>query len=181
MRVFLAIEFPEDIKDYLAQVQQLVREQSVAGNFTLRDNFHLTLRFIGEIELEELEKLKTAVDRAALHSNNFQLILNKLGQFPRGRKQIIWVGIQPNEELNQLYNNLAAAMERQGYPPEEKTYVPHITLGRQVVLKEELNIINQRLSLDKVTVPVSKISLMESTRIKGRLTYIPIYTQKFNL
>jgi len=180
MRVFLAIEFPEDIKNYLAQIQQVVREQSVVGNFTSKENFHLTLRFIGEIKSGQLDKLKAAVDQAALHMNNFQLKFNKLGQFPRGRKQIVWVGIQPNAGLNQLYNNLVAALERQGYPPEEKTFVPHITLGRQVVLKEELKIMNQRIEMDKAAVPVSKISLMESTRIKGQLTYIAIHAKTFN-
>lgn len=180
MRIFLAIEFPEDIKNYLAQIQQVVREQSVAGNFTSKENFHLTLRFIGEIKSDHLDKLKAAVDQAALHMNNFQLEVNKLGQFPRGRKQIVWVGIQPHEGLNQLYNNLTAALERQGYPPEEKTFVPHITLGRQVVLKEELKTMNQRIGMDKVIVPVSKISLMESTRIKGQLTYIAIHAKTFN-
>lgn len=180
MRVFIALEFPKDIKEYLVQIQQVIREQSITGNFTRNENFHLTLRFIGEIQISELEKLKKAIDQVALHQNDFQLTFKELGHFPRGKKQIIWVGLQPNEMLNQLYSNLEMALEVQGYPSEGKGFVPHITLGRQIILTEELNKIGEQIKLSDIGIPISKISIMESSRLNGELTYSPIYAKTFN-
>ena len=179
MRVFLAIEFPENIKEYLNQVQLVVKGQSVKGNFTKKENYHLTLHFIGQIRNDELDYLKEVIDEAAGKQNCFQMTLNQLGHFTRGNKQIVWVGILPNEILNKLYIQLAMLLKCKGYTIEERKFVPHITIGREVVLTKEFNKMEQQMKLNEVVIPVSKISLMESTRIKGELKYIPLYTKEF--
>ncbi|KUO48732.1 MAG: hypothetical protein APF76_01970 [Desulfitibacter sp. BRH_c19] len=180
MRVFLAIEFPEDIKEYLDQIHLVLREQSKTGNFTKKDNYHLTLRFIGEIKDHELDKLKEVIDEIALKHNCFQLTMNKVGCFARGSKMIIWVGINQNETLGRLYSQLEQSLERKGYTKEERNFVPHVTIARQVVLMEDLKKMQQQIKMDNIIIPVSKLSLMESTRVKGELRYIPLYTKNLS-
>lgn len=179
MRVFLAIEFPERIKEYLNQVQLFVKGLSIKGNFTRKENFHLTLQFIGEINNDEQDRLKEVIDQVALKQNSFQMTISKAGYFARGNKKIIWVGIQPNEMLNKLNSLLNMLLEYQGYPIERKSFVPHITIGREVVLKEEFYKIEQQIKMEKVIIPVINISLMESTRLKGELRFISLYTKEF--
>lgn len=181
MRVFIAIEFPEYMKEYLNQIQQNISKYSKSGNFTKKENFHLTIRFIGEIEPNEVEKLKIAIDKTLLHQNSFKLYFNNLGRFLKGSKSIVWVGIKPNNMLNQLYFNLEKELEAQGYPKEERGFVPHVTLGREVMLTEEFSRIKETIRVDEEAVDVCSISLMESTRINGKLTYIPIYIKQFNI
>lgn len=180
MRVFLAIEFTEEIKEYLYKTQQRVKKYSSKGNFANKDNFHLTLRFIGEIKENELNKLKEAIDNTALNQEDFQLRFNELGQFPRGNKRIIWVGLKPEERLDLLYSHLESQLEKHGYPKEERKFVPHITLGREVFLEKEFKEIESQIMMENMEMNVHKISIMESTRINGQLTYIPIYVKEFS-
>ncbi len=180
MRAFFAIEFPESIKEYLNQLQMSIKEKSISGNFTRKENFHLTLRFIGEINNNEFIKFKESIDEIALNQKDFHLTINKLGYFSRGNKKIVWAGIQPDEMLNQLYSKLERSLEYKGYKAEEKKYVPHITIGREIVLAEEFNKIEQTVNMDKAVLTVKKVSLMESARLNGELKYIPLYSKEFS-
>lgn len=180
IRVFISIEFSEDIKEYLTKVQDIIREKSTTGNFVRNSNFHLTLRFIGEINNDELYKLKEAVNQTALKNNNFQVRFKELGRFSRGNKDIIWIGIKENDSLNKLYSSLQDALEIQGYSKELKKFVPHITLGREVSLNEDLNKIKNQVNIDKA-ISVSRISIMQTTRLNGKLTYVPLYEKNLEL
>ncbi len=181
MRVFLGVEFTDEIKEHLYICQQVVKEYSTKGNFTRKENFHLTLRFIGEVKESELNKLKEVIDNTALNQETFQLRFNELGQFPRGNKRIIWVGLKPEERLDILYFHLEHELEQQGYSKEERKFVPHITLGREVVLADEFNTIASSIQVSNEIITVNKISIMESGRKNGELSYIPIYTKLFNM
>ncbi|AFS78218.1 2'-5' RNA ligase [Gottschalkia acidurici 9a] len=178
-RVFVAIEFPEDIKNYLSKIQKSIIEESEKGNFTTKENLHLTLKFIGEVNESDLEKIKICIDKVALEQNNFQLYFNELGQFPRGNKSIVWVGLESNEILNELYSKLEITLEEIGITREERNFKPHITIGRQVIFNKKFNQIVEQINIDKLSIPVDKISLMESTRVNGELKYIPIHVKKF--
>lgn len=177
MRVFFAIEFEEEIKEYLAYHQQVVQNHSIRGNFTRLDNFHLTLKFIGEIEEKDISSLKEAIDILALRHKNFCLTTKSLGSFPRGNKQIIWIGLETEPLLENLYMNLEDMLAVIGYERENRPYRPHITLGREILLKNSFTDIQSMMELETKTIKVHKVSLMESTRVKGQLTYLPLYSK----
>ncbi|HEX2924913.1 MAG TPA: RNA 2',3'-cyclic phosphodiesterase, partial [Ruminiclostridium sp.] len=92
MRVFFAIEFDEDIKSYFSEIQEKVRKYCLSGNFTLKENFHLTLRFMGEQSEGQIEKLKEVL-RDAAETHSFELKLEKMGSFRKGNRSIIWLGL----------------------------------------------------------------------------------------
>ncbi len=179
MRVFIAIEFTDDIKQFLWEKQQEVKKYCTKGNFTYKENFHLTLRFIGEVEQKELLKLRAAIDEAASSESPFELVLEKLGQFPRGSRRILWIGLKHSGKLQQLYQTLENTLERQGYEKEERGYNAHITLGREVQV-ENLEVLDKDVVIEPQVLFVKGISLMESARVEGRLTYRPIYTASFS-
>lgn len=177
MRIFIGIELPQEIEEYLELIQQKVKTECVSGNFTRKENFHLTLRFIGETEVGQIKALKQALDNAVSNFRSFNLSLSQLGQFRRGNKHIIWVGLKPESALDSLHSSIETALVAIGYPKESRGFSPHITLGREVVFMKDFNSFGQHVRICSKTVPVNRIILFESTRINGVLTYKPLYAK----
>ena len=175
MRMFIAIEFEEEIKDYLENMQNVIKENSKKGNFTKKENFHITLRFIGEVNKGDIPLLAAAVDEAAVRNKAFNITINQAGAFPKGNTCIAWAGIENSKELSRLYSSLENALEKQGFRRDKKGYTPHITLGREVAINSNPKLFFQKLIVDKKVISVTKISLMESKRIGPNLVYSPVH------
>lgn len=172
MRVFFAIELDEAIKDYLYEIQKEVKSHCISGNFSFRENFHLTLRFIGEQNTQQVENLKQVL-RDAAKTSEFELKLDKLGSFRKGNRSVMWVGLEKSLHLQQLYNNLENILVKNGYQIEERSYNPHITLAREVKI-EDFNFLTEKTDIERLIIKVKSISLMESKRINNSLAYVPI-------
>lgn len=179
MRVFIAIEFDKPVKEYLWKQQLLVQEYSTKGNFTIQENFHLTLNFIGEASPNQIEMLKGVINSTALSRHPFILKLDRLGQFSKGNTKIIWVGTKKSAELEATYNSLKNMLEHYGFLTDERGLNPHITLGREVVLKVDFEQLYRNINIQREEIFINKLSLMESTRVDGKLKYISIYTKNF--
>ena len=179
MRVFIAIEFSKEIKDYMYRVQQGLKANMEKGNFSNVENFHITLRFIGELSQDKILPLKQAIEKAACNSVSFKLQTGTIGFFPKGNKKILWMGITKEKALlDKLFLSLEGELEKIGIKKEEKLFSPHITLVREAILKEDFNMTKQNTILENREICVENISIMESTRVNGKLTYIPIYVCK---
>ena len=178
MRVFLAVEFPESVRRYLYSLQQEVRTVCRSGHFTHRDNFHLTLRFLGGTGREERQKLQRAMDASAQKCEPFFIRIQGLGHFLRGNRQILWIGIQESHALQEVYDCLQTELSACGYPKERRPYTPHITLGREVVTDRDFSDLSDVLSVEERKIPVRFLSMMQSTRVHGQLKYIPLYRAK---
>ncbi len=136
MRLFVAIDFPDSVKDQLARL----RSEIPTARWVGRDQLHLTLRFIGDgIEPARLEKIKAAL--AAVQGSAFDLRLHGTGRFPEvsqsgkaarrlGPPRVLWVGVEVPPALAQLQRDIEAAVVALGFPPETKPFSPHITLAR---------------------------------------------------
>lgn len=179
MRTFIAIELDKLIKEYLWEQLQSIKEYISKGNFTSQENFHLTLNFLGEVTPNQIDILKEAINSVAINLQPFTLKLDRLGQFCRGNTHILWVGTNKSTKLEAIFNSLKNTLESYGFLMEKRGLNPHITLGREVVLKVNFEQLYHKIDIQPKEVCVDKISLMESTRIDGKLKYIPIYTKNF--
>ncbi len=175
MRVFYAIEFEGGIKEYIYEKLLIVKNKSINGSFSRKENIHLTLKFIGEVNNNEIKTLSLALDQIAAGKDSFDLFMNRIGTFNRGNKSIIWIGTEKNRKLIWLYENLEEILFQSGYSKDTRGFSPHITLGRQVKLKPDEDLSDISIARNA---RINKISLMESTRVKGVLTYIPVYTKE---
>ena len=99
MRTFIAIELEEEIKAHLAEVQAETQKLCRKGNYVPKDNFHITLHFLGEIEEDDIEYLQDAMYETARRNRPFTLTLDKIGFFPRGNKGIMWAGLEKSTHL----------------------------------------------------------------------------------
>ncbi len=176
MRVFVAIELQEEVKGYLSRIQQIAVRHSSRGNFTARDNLHLTVRFIGEVDLSLLSEIKAAITAAAGEIKPFDLYTAGLGYFPRKNRVILWTGVKGDiTSLRQLYAGVEKHLVRIGIPQEDRGYTPHLTLGREIVLNSSVEAIEGELRFETKSIIVQRLSLMDSCREDGKLVYRPIY------
>ena len=91
MRTFIAIEFDNETKKNITQLQNKIKNDCKKGNFTVKDNLHLTMHFLGEIEQEDLDGIADAMSLTASLNRKFELNFEKTGYFDRGEKCIIWL------------------------------------------------------------------------------------------
>jgi len=177
MRVFIGIEFDEPIKQYLKDVQDVVKTTTISGEFTLYSNFHLTLKYIGQINNNEFDELCDCIDDVSKDISPFYVKINDIGVFHKKNSSIVFVGVQdPFNSLKRLYTKLEQTIIEAGFDPDERKYRPHITLGKKVVFRSG-NFTNE-LPYYHNDIRCTKITLFESHRVNGVLTYTPIYIRK---
>lgn len=93
------------------------------------EQLHLTLRFIGEVDRHLAEDIAAALSLVSHPS--FTLRLDGIGSFERrGRVDNIWAGVAPQDEVRSLHAAVTRALARTGVPPEQRAFMPHITLAR---------------------------------------------------
>lgn len=176
MRVFIAIELEDTAKAYLEQVQQTVRGYCRRGNFTPKENLHMTLRFLGEVDSDDIEMLKEAMYVTAQRNCAFSLSLDRLGAFPRGNSGVLWAGVKKSSSLERLFSMMEKNLMKEGFSREKKGLSPHITLGRDVVPQRDFSDLQKKCRLEEMELPVTKITLMESVRRGPALVYRPLFT-----
>lgn len=176
MRTFIAVEFEPETKEKIEQVGIKIKNQSKKGSFTIKDNYHITLRFLGETNANEIELLKDAVEAAAYRFKRFTVDFTEVGKFQNSSGNIFWLGTKKTNELTKLNFNLSKALESQGYPRDKKNFVPHITLAREAVTVGNPDIILKNIKFEPITAEINKISLMESKFISGRVVYKTLFS-----
>lgn len=124
-RLFLALAPPPAITEALLDLQ----EGLSGARWVDSDNFHLTLRFVGEIDRHAADDLETALE--CLSFAPFTLELCGVGHFEgKGRAKAIWAGLRPSSALDELQHRSEIACRRAGLAPETRKFIPHITLAR---------------------------------------------------
>ena len=124
MRLFAAIRLPEAVRTELAGLAGGLS----GARWSPEENYHLTLRFIGEVDSGFAEDLAEALSHVA--GAAFELQIRALGSFGGARPRAVWAGVAPSEPLAALRRRVESALVRAGLPPEERKFTPHVTLGR---------------------------------------------------
>ena len=124
-RLFVAIRPPDRIRDLL-----LGAMGGISGaRWQTDEQIHLTLRFIGEVDRHRAGDILAAL--GAIHHPRFEIAVNGLGAFERrGQPETVWAGVTPHGPLRTLHNKIDSAVARVGVEPEQRAYLPHITLAR---------------------------------------------------
>ena len=124
-RLFVAIRPPRAIRDQLLALMGGVR----GARWQSDDQLHLTLRFIGEVDRHLAEDVHAAL--GVIHHPRFEVALSGIGGFERrGQPHALWAGVAPHEPLKALHKKIDQALGRAGIGPDERAYLPHITLAR---------------------------------------------------
>jgi 2'-5' RNA ligase len=105
----------------------------------------------------------------------FRLSFSGFGRFKRSGADIHWAGVDRSEALFTMQKQLTEELEKAGFKLEDRAYSPHLTLGREVRLADPSVNIYGALEAERREMTVSRISLMISERVNGKLTYSEIY------
>lgn len=169
MRLFIAVLFQQEIQENLIKIIERLKSEMASGNLTRKENLHLTLAFLGETN--RIAEVKKAMDEVS--SSPFSLEFASLGAFRRDGGDIYWIGVQKNQTLSDIHRQLYQNLIKRGFSLEDRPFRPHLTLGRQMVFSEQFD--RRNFMVPKLHQQVSEIVLMKSERIRGKLTYTPIY------
>ncbi len=132
MRLFVAIEIPSEIRLELERRSLPARPNLPRARWLRPQAMHLTLAFLGDTDPEVLPQLHRELRRAFAAGEPMALTMAEVGAFPpRGRKRVLWVGVEAEGDLGGLQARVAEAVEQAaGIEVERRPYHPHLTLGR---------------------------------------------------
>jgi len=134
VRAFIAVELPPELQKRLAEVQDRLRRElrDVPIRWVRPETIHLTLKFLGMIPASHVDEIVAALRGLALERGPFTFVVEGIGCFPDLRHpRVIWVGVSdPTRALAAFQRLVESSMQKLGYPPEDRPYQPHLTLGR---------------------------------------------------
>lgn len=157
-RLFVAIRPPVPIRQLL-----LAAMGGISGaRWQTEDQLHLTVRFIGEVDRHLGADIHAALD--GVHHPPFSLALSGIGCFDRrGFPDAVWAGVTPHDEVKALHRKVDAALRRVGVPPDERAFLPHITIARMNRSAGAIgNLLEEAGGLTSPTFAVDSFALFES-------------------
>lgn len=133
IRAFLALDPPEEILREIGRIQDRLRKMLHGELRWVRlEGIHLTLKFFGDIPESAVEDISAVARRAAAAVGPFELAIGGAGVFPdANRPRVVWLGMNGDvAQLTAFQQGLERALAEIGFPPEERPFRPHLTLGR---------------------------------------------------
>ena len=173
VRLFVACEVPDDVKVAIGDIISKLRERSgTAVRWIRPEGVHVTLKFLGEVQVRQLPAVKLAVQEAVVGNSPFELELSNIGMFG-GREglRIMWVGIAGDVlRLEKLVRDANAALAVVGFEPERRPFRPHLTLGR---VRDEISTRHRaeiEVAVGKMEIPASSWRTNQVSLMRSRLT-----------
>ena len=125
LRLFAGLSLPILLRQRLTVMQGGIP----GARWTERENFHITLTFIGDVDETVAETADEALSR--IRMERFSLRLNGTGSFAQGKHpKVLWIGVEQSEPLHRLKEKTDRALEKAGVPFENRKYTPHVTMAR---------------------------------------------------
>lgn len=167
IRAFIALEISPEIIARLIAVQRHLRDAAAQVTWVRPEGIHLTLKFLGNMPEERVPEIIRVLEIAATAQGPFRAGVAGMGAFPNLRRpRVIWAGIAQGAEACCV---LAQAVEQQcaalGFPPEERPFSPHLTLGRvksPVGVERLIALLREHDSEQFGEMPVTELRLIRS-------------------
>ncbi len=132
IRSCLSIELPGTILKKIEEVEGDLKSSHADVRWVSPEKIHLTLKFFGNIDESRINPIVKSVEGPIQTTSLFSLKVRGLGAFPHFKNpRVIWMGLVDGKEvLISFQRELEKELERIGFPPEERPFQPHLTLGR---------------------------------------------------
>ncbi len=171
MRLFAALDLPTIAREQLAALSGT----GIPGaRWVPPENFHLTLRFIGEVPGHIARDVDDAL--LGLHAQGFSLVLSGMGVFAKGGvSSALWVGVERTPQLDHLRNKIETALQRCGLEPGRRRFQPHVTLARLDYPSEArvAGFVQAHNLFRTAPMPVEHFTLFSSLLCRDHAVYTP--------
>jgi len=175
MRAFIAIETSAELREKMAELQKQLDIDGV--NLVEKENLHLTLHFLGEIDENTKDRVVQAMSK--INSKKFEMSCGGVGAFPSNNYiRVIWVGAEA-PEIREIYEQLGGELAKIGLKKEE--FSPHITLARVKFLKDKSKLtefLGESSEIEIGDCVVDRVILKKSTLTPKGPVYENVYEKK---
>ncbi len=160
MRLFIAIDFNE-LRDYFIELQQLLPKNA---KLSFTKTFHLTLKFLGEVQPDKVNKTINILKNIKL--GHFSAFTDSIGIFPTENYiRVVWAGLKPEDKILELQKNIDESLK--SLFKKEKDFKAHITLARVKYPEDKKQFLEQ---LRKIKVENKKIEVKDFRLVRSDLT-----------
>ena len=179
VRCFVAVEIPAPIQELLKSVQTDLQSHIRKGaSWTKPGNFHLTLKFLGDVRPEKIDVVSEVVQRVADTHSPFSIEFGGIGAFPNfARPRVVWVGVKHGASIvSQLAKTVNLELAHLGFPTDNRFH-PHLTLARlrtAINLEFLKNILRKYNTINDAAMSVNEITLMQSQLHPSGAVYTPL-------
>lgn len=179
IRTFICIEVPGSIKERIATLQQTLRQHDAKISWVKPSNIHLTLRFLGDVAAVRIPAVGAAVERAALQSRPLEIEAGTTGCFPSvKRPRVFWVGLPAvPDALADLHGWIEEELAREGFPPDDRRFSPHLTIGRVRSPQNASRVAEDLIAtgFERESFHAAKVVVMRSDMNPGGSIYSPLF------
>ncbi|MFW6089099.1 MAG: RNA 2',3'-cyclic phosphodiesterase [Gemmatimonadota bacterium] len=167
MRLFVAVNFQAPVRRALADLAARLAQMGLPVRWTAAETFHLTLRWLGDRDEEDRVAVTAILHEIAAEFEPFEAGFGPVGAFPSPRRpRVIWIAVEAGPRLRLLRDELERRLARDGFGRDERSFRPHVTLGRAMRdarpgAFREFVTVSDGLGID-ASFPVSSIDLMLS-------------------
>jgi len=132
VRTFVAVELPGQVHRKVNALVEALSHSGANVKWVETENLHLTLKFLGDIDLREVHHVCRAVEEATREVEPFELLLRGAGAFPDPtRPRTLWIGVDTGvEEMVALQTRIEDSLHKLNFPRENRRFTPHLTIGR---------------------------------------------------
>ena len=166
IRSFLAIELDEELVPKILDVQKEFKKTNANIKYVPSQNMHFTLKFFGNIDLDMVEDISSAVEKVIKNYSSFDLNIKNCGCFPNKKViKVLWLGLEEGSPIKDLQKDLDKEFRKLGFK-KEKNFISHLTIGRVKSPKNKKEIREAIEKLENIEIgqmTVSKIYLKKST------------------
>lgn len=162
MRLFIAVPFTEEFQGALIRVQNEMRTNGVRGNFSRKENLHLTVAFLGEVQ--DPKPVINALESVPVPKMTLQT--GRLGNFG----ELLWIGLKKNPALEHYVADVRHTLDSVGVRYDRKKFKAHVTLVRRADWPYRVQV-SELADEPGISMNVERVVLMKSERVNGKLTY----------
>jgi len=170
MRLLVSVDIKAETKNKIAAIQSVLKKNCSGVKWTLPDNLHLTLKFLGEVDDGRKDLITEKLKQAVAGVNKFKIDFEKIGVFPNETApRVLWLDVGEGKmelgNLAQKIDSLLMATCAPGFEKEKRPFAAHFTLGRfkSPLNNEKLFDIIKKMTIEKISDAVESVYLIKST------------------